>query len=84
MKMILMQNKVDKSKMFVASVANSKKPQYLVIDEVKATVVFIKEEFKIPGKMHNCKGYFVFEGVVYGVFKDNSIMETIEVNDSNV
>ena len=33
-----MQNKVDKSKMFVASVANSKKPQYLVIDEVKATV----------------------------------------------
>lgn len=74
MKMVLMQNKVDKSKMFLASVANSKKPHYLIFDEVKAVVEFVKDEFKIPGMMHNCKGYFVFEDVKYGVFKDNSIL----------
>lgn len=74
MKMVLIQNKVDRSKMFVVSVANSKKPQYLIFDEVKATVDFVKDEFKIPGMMNNCKGYFIFEDVKYGVFKDNSIL----------
>lgn len=84
MKMILMQNKIDKSKMFITSVANSEKPQYLIFDEVKSVIEFVKDEFKIPGMKLNCKGYFIFEGVTYGVFKDNSIMETVEVKDSNV
>lgn len=74
MKIVLMQNKVDKSKVFVANSANLKKPQYLIFDEVKATVDFIKGEFKILGMMNSCKGYFIFEDVKYGVFKDNSIL----------
>lgn len=84
MKMALMQNKIDISMIYISSVANSKKPQYLVFDEVKAYVNFIREEFIIPGMKFSCKGYFIFEGATYGVFKDNTVMETVEMKDSNV